>query len=115
MGCILDGDVEAEACGEQGPAHVGEGEEQECAAAERVWDGVSGLLRNLRTLVVVIIRTYSPDRRPGEQEVDDTESPGGEQSPSRGGAGLLKDGGRVEGDDVDCEPGQRTVTSRVWS
>ena len=48
-------DVEAEAGGEQRPEHLREGEEQEGAAAE----GVDG-----------------PDRRPGEDEVDETEAEG---------------------------------------
>ena len=74
------GDQEAKTGDEQRPGHVGEGEEQEGAAAE----GVDG-----------------PDGRPREDEVDETESERRPQSLLWRSAGVDEDGRGVEGNDVD--------------
>lgn len=65
--------------GEEGPGHVGEGEEQKPAAAEGV---------------------DCPDGRPSKGEVDKAESEGGEEGGDVGGAGVGEDCGGVEGYDV---------------
>lgn len=70
----------AETGGQQGPSHLGEGEEQERAAAKGV-DRLEG--------------------REGEHEVDSTEDERERQGLVLAGTCFLEDGGRVEGDDVD--------------
>ena len=80
MGARLLGDDEAETGGQEGPGHVGEGEEEQSAAAPGV---------------------DRPDGGPGEDEVDETEAEGGEEGVQVGGSSLGEDGGGVEGDDVD--------------
>lgn len=62
MSAARFGNVEAEASGEQCPGHVGKGEEEERSSAERI-DG--------------------EECWPGEDEVDETESEGGDQSFAR--------------------------------
>ena len=74
------GDVEAECGGEECPGHVGEGEEEEGAAPESVDRAHGG---------------------PGEGEVDEAETPGGEEGGSRRGVRFDVEGGGVEGHDVD--------------
>ena len=81
VGSALLGDPEAEAGGEEGPCHLGEGEEEERAAA---------------------VRVDRPHRGPGEDEVDEAETPGGEKSFQVAGAGILEDRRGVEGDNVDA-------------
>lgn len=81
VGLAAGRDEEAETGGEEGPGHVGKGEEQESAAAPGV---------------------NRPDSRPGKDEIHQTETPGGEQSAYVACACLYEDGGRVEGDDVDA-------------
>lgn len=73
-------DQETAAGDEQTPGHVGEGEEQQAAAAKFV-DGPYG--------------------GPGEGEVREPEAPGEEEGVGLVEAGLGEDGGAVEGDDVD--------------
>lgn len=80
MSDVLDGNKTAETCGEQTPSHVREGEEEERAAAEGV---------------------DSPDGGPGEDEVYEAETEGGEECVEGIGSVLLKHRRRVEGDDVD--------------
>ena len=74
-------DVEAEPCREESPAHVWEGEEQQCSAPESI---------------------DSPYRRPGEDEVDQTEAPGREKCFSNASTSVAEDCRAVEGDDVDA-------------
>lgn len=74
-------DQVAQARREQSPRHLREREEQERAAAK----GVDG-----------------PDGGPREDEVDQPKPPGREERLGHAGAGLLEDGRRVEGDDVDA-------------
>lgn len=81
MGATTRGNPETESGRQQGPAHIGEGGEQEPTTAKRV-DG--------------------PDGGPGEEEVHQAKAEGRKQGLDVRGAGLLKDGGRVERDDVDC-------------
>lgn len=77
---VLLVDEGAETGGQQGPGHLGEGEEEEGAAAEGV-DGLEG--------------------GEGEQEVDSTEDEREGQGLVLGCAGVLKHGGGVECNDVD--------------
>ena len=71
----------AHASGQERPKHLREGEDEEAAASKGV---------------------DCPDSRPGEDEVDKAEAPCGEKGGYIAGACLLKDGRRVEGNDVDC-------------
>lgn len=75
---IALGDEVAHARGEEGPGHVGEGEEEQGATAE----GVDG-----------------PDCGPGEDEVDEAEAEGGDEGFGFSGPGEAEDGRGVEGDD----------------
>ena len=74
------GDEEAEACSQQGPSHLWEGKEQQRTASPGV---------------------DSPDGGPGEDEIDRTKAPGSEKGFEVTGAGFDKDGGGVEGYDID--------------
>lgn len=71
----------AHACGQERPKHLREGEDEEAAASKGV---------------------DCPDGRPGEHEIDEAEAPGGEEGGYIAGACLLKDGRRVESNNVDC-------------
>ncbi len=73
---------EAEAGGEQGPAHVRESEEEEVAAAE-------GIDR--------------PDGGPSEGEVDEAETPGREKGLGGAGTSVFEDCTAVEGNNVDWD------------
>ncbi len=74
------GNQEAQASGEQCPAHVGECEEKQGAPS---------------------VGVDRPDSRPREDEIDKAKSPGSEQCARDGCASLRKDRGRVKSDDVD--------------
>jgi hypothetical protein len=80
VGATVTGHERAQSGSEERPGHVGEGEEQEGAAAE----GVDG-----------------PEGREGEEEVDGAEAEGREERIEVRGPGLLEDGAAVESDDVD--------------
>ena len=71
----------AEAGGEERPHHLREGEEEEGATTE----GVDG-----------------PEGGEREEPVDETEAEGRKQGLELRRAGFFKDGGAVEGDDVDA-------------
>lgn len=81
MSTASRGDPEAEAGGEQGPEHLGEGKEEESAPAKRV---------------------YGPHGGPREGEINKSEAEGCEQGGEVAGARLGEDSRRVEGHDVDC-------------
>lgn len=77
----IAGDVEAESSSKQGPGHLREGEEQQSPTAPGV------------------------DRQHGgesEEEVDQAESPRGEQGRRVGSSSRHKDGAGVKGNNVDC-------------
>lgn len=73
-------DVKAECRGKQSPSHLWKGEEQQSSTAPSV-DG--------------------PDGGEGEEEIDQTEPPGGKQSALIRSSRLHEDGARVEGNNVD--------------
>ena len=81
MGCLLLWDDEAKTRCQQGPRHVGEGEEKESTAPP----GING-----------------PDSGPGKDEVDETESERSEQGIQVIGSSVYEDSRRVESDDVDA-------------
>lgn len=71
---------EAQSCSEKGPGHLREGEEEESAATPGI---------------------DCPDGGPGEDEIYETETEGGEKSFQVTCTGFAEDGGRVESDDVN--------------
>lgn len=81
VGLAVFGNPEAESGSQQCPAHIRERGEQKPTTAVSI-DGSDG--------------------GPGEEEVDQSKSPGGKESFHVAGTGLLEDGGRIEGDDIDC-------------
>lgn len=81
MGVAALGDPETEPRRQERPAHVGESEEEQRPPSERV---------------------DRPHGRPGEEEVYQTEPPGGQETAGVAGAGVRKHRRRVKGDDVDA-------------
>ena len=81
MGRGLFGDVEAEGRRQQCPSHLRKCKEQQSPPAERV---------------------NGAQRREGEDEIDQSEAPWSQQGVEVGSAGLDKDGGGIEGDNVDA-------------
>ena len=78
MGLLRDD--EAKACCEESPGHVRKGEEEQCTPAV----GING-----------------PNGRPGEDEVDQSKTEGGEESLETTRASFHENGGGVKGYDVD--------------
>ena len=80
MGITALGDPETKAHGKQGPTHIGKCKDEQRPSSESVDGEHSG---------------------PCKQEVDQTETPGGEKGCSGAGSCLLKDSRRVESNNVD--------------
>jgi hypothetical protein len=80
MGWVACGNQVTESSGKQSPAHLRECEEKQCTATEGV---------------------DSPDGRPGEHKIDETETHRCEEGLLDASAGLLEDCTGIECDNVD--------------
>jgi hypothetical protein len=80
MGWVVFGNQVTESSGKQSPAHLRECEEKQCAATEGV---------------------DSPDGRPGEYKIDETETHRCEERLLDASAGLLENCTGIECDNVD--------------
>lgn len=81
MGSLILGNEIGHPSSEQGPGHIGEGEEEQTASPKGV---------------------DCPDGRPGEDEVDEAKTEGCEERDNIGGTGVAKNSGGVERHDVNC-------------